>query len=218
MSGFRSGIAKKILEEESTAVFTYCYGHALNLACSDAVKGCKLTKNALDTAYEIIKLVKESTRREAMLQILSNTYRKTTGIRVLCPARWSVRAQALQSIIANYNILQKPWHEALDIVKDTEMKSRIQGVSICMKLFEFFFGLVLKEFILKHSDNLCKTLQTRQMSAAEGQKIAEMTVCTLQSVWSYENFELFWTKVTAMASNSEVDAPVLPRQWKRHRK
>jgi len=31
------------------------------------------------------------------------------------------------------------------------------------------------------------------MSAAEGQQIAEMTVCTLQSVRSDENFELFWT-------------------------
>ena len=52
---------------------------------------------------------------------------------------------------------------------------------MCMKSFEFFFGLVL-EFILKHSDNLSMTLQTRHMSAVEGQKIAEMTVCTLQSV------------------------------------
>ena len=38
MSGIRSGVAKKILEEESRAVFTQCYGHALNLACSDAVR------------------------------------------------------------------------------------------------------------------------------------------------------------------------------------
>ena len=56
------------------------------------------------------------------------------------------------------------------------------------------------------------------MSAAEGQNIAKMTVCSLQSVRSDENFELFWTKVTEMASNSEVDDPVLPRQRKRSRR
>ena len=89
---------------------------------------------------------------------------------------------------------------------------------MCMKSFELFFGLVLVELILKHSDNLSKTLQTRQMSAVEGQKIAEMTVRTLQSVRSDENLELFWTKVTVMASNSEVDNSVLPRQRKRPRK
>ena len=31
-------------------------GHVLNLACGDAIK-CALMKNALDTAYELIKLV-----------------------------------------------------------------------------------------------------------------------------------------------------------------
>ena len=67
------------------------------------------------------------------------------------------------------------------------MRSRIQGVSTCMDSFDFFFGLVLAEFILKHSDNLSKALQSIQMSAAEGQKIAEMTVPTLPPVRSDEN-------------------------------
>ena len=35
---------------------------------------------------------------------------------------------------------------------------------------DFFFGLVLAEFILKHSDNLSKTIQSIQVSVAEGQK------------------------------------------------
>ena len=114
MSGIRSGLAKKILEEESRAVFTHYYGHAFNLACSDAVKGCKLMKNALDTSpYEIIQLDKKSPRHEVMLQsIKQHMQEDSPGIRVLCPTRWTVRAQALQSIIANYNILQELWHES----------------------------------------------------------------------------------------------------------
>ena len=32
MSGSRSGIAKRIMEEESRAVHTHCYGHSLNPA------------------------------------------------------------------------------------------------------------------------------------------------------------------------------------------
>lgn len=36
MHGARNGVAKQIAEEEKRAVFTHCYGHALNLACSDA--------------------------------------------------------------------------------------------------------------------------------------------------------------------------------------
>ena len=46
----------------------------------------------------------------------------------------------------------------------------------------FFFGVLLGELILCHSDNLSRTLQASHISAAEGQKIATMTVKTLQSI------------------------------------
>ena len=38
MAGIRSGVAKQISDEESSAVFTYCYNHALNLAVGDMVR------------------------------------------------------------------------------------------------------------------------------------------------------------------------------------
>ena len=57
-----------------------------------------------------------------------------------------------------------------------------------------------------------------EMSAAEAQKVAEMTVRTLQSVRNAEMFELFWTKVTKMASDVNVNDPVLPRQRKTPRR
>ena len=71
------------------------------------------------------------------------------------------------------------WQESLDFVKETEMRSRIQGVSAYMNFLDFFFGVVLGELLLNHSGNLNKTLQSRHMSAAEGQKIAVMTIRTL---------------------------------------
>ena len=38
MSGIRNGVSAKILSEEKRAVYTYCYGHALNLAVSSTIK------------------------------------------------------------------------------------------------------------------------------------------------------------------------------------
>jgi len=37
MSGSRTEVAKRISNEEPCAVFTHCYGHSVNLACSDTV-------------------------------------------------------------------------------------------------------------------------------------------------------------------------------------
>ena len=53
MSGSQSGVAKKLLEKEPRAIYTHCYGHALNLACGDAIKNCKVMKDALETTHEI---------------------------------------------------------------------------------------------------------------------------------------------------------------------
>jgi len=58
MSGHRSGIAAVLQTEEPRAVYTHCYEHALSLACGDAVKNCKIMKDALEISYELIKLVK----------------------------------------------------------------------------------------------------------------------------------------------------------------
>ena len=52
MSGIRSGVAKQIADIEPRAIFTHCYGHALNLAVADTVKQSKVMRNALETTYE----------------------------------------------------------------------------------------------------------------------------------------------------------------------
>jgi len=107
ISGHKSGVAAILRKEESRAVYTHCYGHALSLACSDAVKNCRIMKDALDTSYELIKLVKKSPRRDPLLQKLKEQMpNDSPGIRVLCPTRWTVRAQALHSILATGVIMK----------------------------------------------------------------------------------------------------------------
>ena len=53
ISGPRSGVAKKISDLESRAVYTHCYGHSLNLACMDTIKSSKVMQEALDITGEI---------------------------------------------------------------------------------------------------------------------------------------------------------------------
>ena len=64
MAGPRNGVAKLLLDEEPHALYTHCYGHALNLAVGDCVKQCGLMRSALDVVAEISKLVKKSPKRD----------------------------------------------------------------------------------------------------------------------------------------------------------
>ena len=48
-----------------------------------------------------------------------------------------------------------------------------------MNTFNFLFGTFLAELVLRHTDNLSKSLQDKTRFAAEGQTIADMVVRTI---------------------------------------
>ena len=66
--------------------------------------------------------------------------------------------------------------------------------------FLFIFGVVLGELILAQSDNLSKSLHVKVLTPLEGQKQAEFTLKTLESLklkrcldsfrWGLGNFEV----------------------------
>ena len=152
MAGARAGVATKVQEIELRAVFTHCYGHALNLGISDAIKKSPAMKDCLDTCIELVKLIKFSPKREALLRKLKEEAdNNAINIRTLCPTRWTVRAESLGSILANYDSIQELWETALHETSDTETKARIRGVQSQMQTFKFLFCLVLTEMILRHT-------------------------------------------------------------------
>ena len=133
MAGVRSGVATRITGCEKRALFSHCYGHSLNLATQDTLKAIKIIGDCLDTVYEITKLIKKSPKREGIFNsIKDDISNDSPGIRVLCPTRWTVKAEALASISENYRVLQLTWESAKNATTDTEMKARILGVAAQM--------------------------------------------------------------------------------------
>ena len=114
----------------------------------------------------------------------------------------------------NYEALLATWEESIDVVKDTEMKSRIAGVSAHMQKFEYLYGVMLGQLILSHSDNLSRTLQKSDISAAEGQGVVELVVTTLQHLRTDDNYHLFWQKVSRQADHFGIPEAQLPRRRK----
>ena len=172
MSGAKSGVAKRIEDEEPRAVFTHCYGHAICLAVCDVFKQSKAIKQALEVTphrESIFKQVKETTLTTG-----------SSGICVLCPIR-----DSSASIISKYDALLITWDEALVEVRDAETKARIIGWQLRSNCL-IFFGAVLGENLLHQSDNLSQTLQSATMSAAEGQQFTFMVVNTLKAMRSDE--------------------------------
>ena len=105
-----------------------------------------------------------------------------------------------------------------DAVTDLEIRARVISVDATMNKFDFLFGLVLAESLLRHTDNLSKTLQAPYLTASEGQQVADLTCRTLGRVRNTEAFNLFWEKVQVLQREYGVDEASLPRRRKAPRR
>ena len=106
-------------------------------------------------------------------------------------------------------MLEQVWEGSLVMITDSELRARINGVRMTMRRFGFFFGVMLSNKILRHSDNLSKTLEKDEMSAAEGQSVAEMTAKMLDGI---KSDEAFWKVTLIRREKLGIDDPILPRQ------
>ena len=144
-----------ILSENLKAFFTHSFGHALNLAVEDMVKNVQLLKDNMDAKCEILlkilsNLIKKSHKRDAMLQkIQKDILLEYPGFRVLCPTRWTVRAESMKSILDNWVALQQVWDESLDGNLEPEIKSRIIGVKSQMTTFDYFYRVAILQLVSK---------------------------------------------------------------------
>ena len=83
-----------------------------------------------------------------------------------------------------------------------------------METVQYFYGDTVGELILRHADNLSRTLQNKDISAAQEQEVADLTVKTLQKLRTDENFDLFWRTIILKTATLDLPEPQLPRRRK----
>ena len=211
MLGHKSGVAKQIKEEQPKTFETHCHGHTLSLSVKEATESSTLLNDVMGTVAEITISVKYSPKREQILRSIKemfefvddDEYDTTVTISKLCVTRWTVRATTSMKVLSNYAQLMKLWEICLQETLTREVRSRIIDCQFQMKLFKFFYGMHLPYKLYLITDNLSKSLQKESMSAIEGQKIAQMTLKTLQNMSTDESSDLFYECVLVKASKHE---------------
>ena len=227
MFGKKSGVSVKISAEQPKALATHCQGHSLNLGIKTTMKESKVMKDVMGTVNEIISLVKYSPKRENLLGNIKDLVyfeSKHTNHEIevaptlnkLSATRWTVRANAYQKILSNFDPLMRLWDASLTTGNlDFEVKSRIIRVKNQMTEFQFFYGLHLSQRLFSISDNLSKALQKESMSALSGLNLAKLTIKTFEDMRTDESVKLFFDFVLKKASIIFfIDDAKLPRKRK----
>ncbi len=96
MSGSKSGVVARLCSEEKCAMYSHCYGHALNLDVCTTIKQSTVCNDAIDVAFEVTKLIKFSPKRNAFFDRIKQEHAEDesgVGIRSFCRTRWTVRGE-----------------------------------------------------------------------------------------------------------------------------
>ena len=209
-----NGVATQILSLAGRAVYMHCFGHALNLAFAATLKQSRDFREALEIAYEITKLIKYSPKRNVAFnrikaEISDEDARGSVGIRSFCPTQWTVRGDAITSILENYSVLSQIWEESLEARMEPDLKERVIGVKTRLGSHRLLIGLKLSKKILRVTDNFSRILPKTSLSAAEGQTRAKMTIKTLMSMRTDKAIVQFFETVKRDCDRLDTCQPTL---------
>ena len=78
---------------------------------------------------------------------------------------------------------------------EPEIKGRITGVKSQINAFNYFYGVIILQLVLRHSDTvLFKTLKKSSLTSCQGKEIADLTLQTINSLQSKSKFEILLQK------------------------
>ena len=221
MSGNSSGVAKRVNDIESRAVFVHCMTHSLNLAVQDATRVVKhavakpitLLRDILDLTREVINFIKASPKRCRMVQDLqskehfhASLEEKPSGLRPLCPTRFTVRYQSLQSLDKNFELLDSALDEISSEMTD-ETGSKVRGFQRQLRTFDTLFALEVAMLLFQLTDDCSKLTQKVDASALDSQHAMQNVAGMIRNLRSDDHFEHHYQTALAKATKRDIDPP-----------
>ena len=116
MFGKRFGVTAQTKRVQPKVIETHCHRHSLNLLVKDATKSNRLINGVLEIVVEITKLVKFSPKRGQHLGAVKENFEididsleQNDSLAKLSTTRWTVRVNAFNKVIDNFEPLFELW-------------------------------------------------------------------------------------------------------------
>ena len=210
MMGHLRGVAKQIQSVEELAIPIHCLAHCLNLCLQDVAKKCVCIRDALDLVFEICQLIKYSPKRSLVFQQCKEDLSiGGTGLKPLCPTRWTVRSVALDAILRNYPALLEAF-ERISSSSYDDYGRRANGVLTQLGKFSVFFGLKLSHLVFGGTEQVSIALQAKDTSVQEALGAARLAKQFITRQREDRSFETFYS-LCVNASGELTEEPSLPR-------
>ena len=210
MMGKLRGVATQLRSEEPAAIAVHCFAHCLNLCLQDVSRKCQPIRNALDTIMELSQLIRYSPKRFLEFQQCKHELSpEGSGLRPLCPTRWTVRTGAIAAVLKNYAALLQALENISEESHD-EYGRKANGLLAQLERFDTFFGLVLSHLVFSGTEQTSINLQSRDTSVQEALSAAEISKSYLRRLRSDDSFKDFFERAVKQGKEFTGE-PTLPR-------
>ena len=162
------------------SIKVHCFAHCLNLCLQDAARKCQPVRNALDVTMELSKLILYSPNRPLVFQSCKQTVSpEGTGLRPLCPTRWKVRTEAINTVLKNYAAIVQALEQISEESHD-DCGWRANGLLSQLEVFDTFIGLKLSHLVFSGTEQTSINLQKKDTSVQEALACAELAISYLK--------------------------------------
>ena len=131
---------------------------------------------------------------------------KQSTLKPLCPTRWTVRTSAIDAVLKNFEVLQVALDELRsDRSTDREHASVASGLAAILDNFSVF-GMHLSRKIFSVSEQLSRTLQTKDISMSDALKAVDITLSSFKNQRSDAVFDEFYDSIVVLSAGKTSDA------------
>jgi hypothetical protein len=202
------------------------------LLLQDATRSIPLVRNTLDYVKELNTIVRSSAKRHAIFEKIRNrllhdnvddehdlesiktmsstSSRGCHSLRQLCPTRWTVKGDAMQSVLDNYEAVLLCLEEIAQEDK-AEAGSKASGLANIFTNFDTFCGLQIGALVFQQAEQLSRLLQKKSLVANAAKAAAQILISSLADMRSEHFFHNFWLKITQLAIDLKLEHPQVPR-------
>ena len=195
---------------DGTALYVHCGAHCVNLITQCACSTSPLVRDTLQWVHELGTLTDQSGKFKGILagKTISEGHAKT--VKPLCPTRWTVRGQAIDTVLSQYETVLSSLEEMASVGSGSG--TRANGLLDRFQKGKTVLGLLVASEVLGELECLNKSLQKQSQTIAGMQAAVEYVSSALQEKRNEEKFEEVFQKAVSMTDSLGIEPIQIPHQ------
>jgi len=211
MSGEYRGCQAIIAAIQPLATYVHCGAHCVNLVSQAVNEACPAVRDALHVVNELGSLFSQSlTARTTFKQLTESATNRVRQIRPLCPTRWLVRVQAVETLVSQY----EPILQCLDqlAAPGSALAARAGGLRSQLGRAATLLALQMSLRVFRPLEMLNRALQSSVQTVSGMMHAVDEVKAELVALRSDEEFEAVLTETIKLQESIDLDPIEIPRQ------